>query len=301
MPTTGVFSFVLATAAVVYLSVRRRRQRRLSRFVCGFALQEVSLQYQLLRRLQQHRGMSVGILNGDESFEEPRARLQAEIDSLFKRQIGQALPAVFRDVGTIRERLPRGWQTLRQQWRGWDGDHCLQQHNALIAKQLNGLVILALESGLLAYDEPRHRHLADIIARRLPDALERTGQLRALATGCAATGCCTALHRVRLRFLSEQVRNNLSAVCKSTQAPFGDQELAEVASVTMKQVDRFLTALEGELIDSAKIALESAEVFAKATQALETQFSLAESVLQRLALIHAHDARVQGRPSLRVT
>jgi methyl-accepting chemotaxis protein len=135
----------------------------------------------LVQHLQVHRGLSSGVLNGDERMEYRRAAREKDIQEALQA-VAASLPPQL--VATD------SWQTLVAAWASIQqeglklavGENFLR-HSALIEELARFQRVIADQNSLTNDPDIDSRYLIDTLVDELPRALESMGQLRALGTG----------------------------------------------------------------------------------------------------------------------
>ncbi|HQO30517.1 MAG TPA: nitrate- and nitrite sensing domain-containing protein, partial [Accumulibacter sp.] len=167
-----------------------------------------------VRQVQIHRGLSFGVLNGNNDMKEKRAAKEKEVvDAL--QTMDKQLPEL-RDHpvwGKIRE----GWTNIQKDGLGWLGRENFMAHNRLIEDIFHLLTIVADEYRLTNDPDIDTTYLIATATKNLPEAIESMGQLRALGTGALTRATPLLLTQqvdlstilANLNTATNQVRNNL--------------------------------------------------------------------------------------------
>ena len=150
------------------------------------SIQRVPRLLKVLELTQQHRGLSSGVLNGNEEL---RPRLQKKTDELV-----QAMKAVdevlLADVAPSASRrwteVRSGWETLHGKGLQMPPRDNLVAHTGLIRKIVLALHDLGDDGNLTLDPSADTYYLIDNTLRRVPDVSERLGRLRAMGTGALA-------------------------------------------------------------------------------------------------------------------
>ncbi|NML28401.1 methyl-accepting chemotaxis protein [Zoogloea dura] len=135
---------------------------------------------------QQHRGLSSGVLNGNEELrprllkktEELAAAMAAAEGGLDARQT----PLASRRWSEVKS----GWEALRSAGMQMAPRDNLVAHTALIRKVILALHDLGDDGNLTLDPSADTYYLIDNTLRRVPDVSERLGRLRAMGTGALA-------------------------------------------------------------------------------------------------------------------
>ena len=135
---------------------------------------------------QQHRGLSSGLLNGNEEMRTPLQKKTAEASAAFK-----AADEAF--VGALAPSAVKRWPDVRKEWAALESGGLqlkardnLLAHTAMIRKAMLTLHDLGDDGNLTLDPSADTYYLIDNVIRRVPDVSERLGRLRAMGTGVLA-------------------------------------------------------------------------------------------------------------------
>ncbi|WP_374263762.1 methyl-accepting chemotaxis protein [Zoogloea sp.] len=137
----------------------------------------------VIQLTQQHRGLSSGVLNGNESM---RPALQKKTEELAAavRTAEQNLASSVSPMAVRRwDEVKRAWQALESGGLQMKPRDNLQAHSALIRNEVLTLHDLGDQGNLTLDPSADSYYLIDNIIHRVPDVSERLGRLRALGTG----------------------------------------------------------------------------------------------------------------------
>jgi len=136
---------------------------------------------QLVRHLQQHRGLSYGLLNGNQTMQENRSAKEKEADDAFKAVDAKLPPALAANDAWKKAR--EDWESLRKEGLEVTTTENSALHSRLIAGVLKFQATLADEYALSNDPDIGSLYLIDTALFKLPTALERFGELQTLGTG----------------------------------------------------------------------------------------------------------------------
>jgi len=134
----------------------------------------------LVQRVQQHRGLSAALLNGNEVMREQRAAKEAEIGDALKL-VGKDLTQPLSASDTWKQ-IGDEWERLRSEGLQKTAAENFTAHTELIDKILGFNIDIADETSLTFDPDVDTYYLVDTTLTKLPLALERLGQLRARGT-----------------------------------------------------------------------------------------------------------------------
>lgn len=104
---------------------------------------------QLVAELQQHRGLSSGILNGNAALEPRRAERQKAVAAALERVEAALDPALRQDQSW--QDLRTGWQEIVQDGLSLTTSENLRQHTVLVQKSMD-LMLLVADASTLTLD-----------------------------------------------------------------------------------------------------------------------------------------------------
>ena len=145
------------------------------------ALDTLRTSQTLVQKLQQHRGMSSAVLNGNEAMKADRAAKEGEVSAAFERTglaLGERLAG-----DPDWQKLKDDWAKLRSEGLTLPAPENLARHTRLIDDLLIFQVTVSDMLGLTIDPDIDSFYLIDTIVHKLPSALERLGQLRARGAG----------------------------------------------------------------------------------------------------------------------
>ncbi len=149
--------------------------------------------------LQQHRGLSAGLLGGDETMRDSRAGTEKEAAEILDEMWGRSFPGMTSGEGL--QHIRTDWERLRKEGLNWTAAENFAAHTHLInqIQAFEGMV--ADEYALTLDHELGTFYLIDTIVNKLPQALEHLGQLRAYGTGILAKKQATAQQKIEMNIL----------------------------------------------------------------------------------------------------
>jgi methyl-accepting chemotaxis protein len=135
----------------------------------------------LVQNLQQHRGMSAGLLNGNQAMKEKREAKEIDVVSAIKAVEPKLLPVLV--AHNDWKKLLADWENIRKDGLSWTTTESLAAHGRLIEDLLTFQAVVADEYRLTNDPDIDSMYLVDTALGKLPLALERLGKLRAAGTG----------------------------------------------------------------------------------------------------------------------
>lgn len=249
---------LLAVGALLIWGGRKQDQTKANR-LRKQALNWCQQSFDLLLLLQKRRGMMGSLLSGDKQFAQPLDELNRELDLLLQQLSRSGLKVSSSDgSGSTPEILiAQRFETPAESF---------QAHSATIENLLDQIWSVAERFQLATHHDRGYRKRSIQALRVLPALVELLGQMRGLSTQTASQGRCSAAMRLRLVYLSDQVMQNLSR---------GDypREAAE----------QFILRVEQQILSMDRIQVPAAELFAQATEAIESYSGHTRQLLRQLA------------------
>lgn len=131
--------------------------------------------------MQQHRGLSSGILNGNEAMKPRREAVEKEVVAAISAA-DSVLSPTLRDSEAWRS-IRADWAEINGQGLSWPAPVNLQRHTQMIAKVLAFMVNVADETQLTLDPVLDTYYFMDTVVSKMPAMLEPMGIMRARGTG----------------------------------------------------------------------------------------------------------------------
>jgi hypothetical protein len=199
--------FLLLSLIGIAIGVQFHATKRYQRHVRD-GLTYLSSFRQLLNLIQQHRGVSNGVLCGDTTLSSRLPVLQAEVNDqitwLNNNNSWLAHNPNWQGIVLHWQQLSRNYSTLTSM-------NCVSQHSKMIANLLY-LIDDSCEYHKLYELKNTDGDSVRYLWQDQLEAAEWVGQARAVGTGVAATGQCSSVERIRLKYLHTAIKENLNAL-----------------------------------------------------------------------------------------
>ena len=280
MPGFVQLSTLLALATAVFLAALlyglHRRSRRQKQQHIQLNIRQLALLRALIAGFQRHRGLSNGVLCGDNSLSQDLAETRQALD-----RHSQAAQTLNSSHSAAWNGLIDHWSRMRE-GRGSDPANNLAQHHLIIRNSIFLMEDVANEIDLsegqasLAY--------LPCIWREVIQAAEWAGQARALGTGIAAAGRSSAEQRVRLRFLYQKIQQLAGSAFATLQrhAAQHPQSAAFQLPQRAQAVEDLLNCIDHELLSKEQPVIAAKAYFQRATGAIDGLLALVDSALAQL-------------------
>ncbi len=251
---------------------------------------------QLIKSVQKHRGYTMGLLSGDDSYREKFKSLQLavkkriEVIKLFSGDTRQLVSE--KDKSNINY----CWKTIANNWQEDNVSESLELHSHFVEQLLGMLSSISedLSRPLLSNIESSAQfepievypnallkvEVFNFVGRFLPENIERIGKLRALSTHLASDVKGSELELRKLRFLVDTSRSQISVlrgiskrikeICGESYPAIQDVFQTEMQlGLLLSQVDNtILTDLDG----TSEVL--GRQIFAKATQVIDAYWNV---------------------------
>lgn len=263
---------------------------------------------QLIKAVQKHRGVSMGILAGDNSFVAGFEMLQKQLE----KRLATLECFAHRTGGLLstreKENLNLAWMTIRQDWQDDDLSDNFELHTHFI-EQLQGMLIsLAkqLESPLcpetigaseaLGNGYPKlfkQIELLNFVARQLPDMIEQVAKVRGLSVYAASLGSVDFYNDRKLRFLlqcareqSDKLRHQAERLNELLRGEL--RSFQELKNLELKLLF-LLNTVEQDVLSGVEITTSSQQYFKLATDIIDIYWRVVNDGLALLRRWHEDD------------
>jgi hypothetical protein len=254
---------------LLYLAEQRKQRRKIERRLHGISALQTGVS--LMTTVQQHRGLSAGLLNGNDSFRTNLVNKQAEARNVLARM--QALidqtPELTPDRRTL-DSVNKGMEAIIADLKTLTPEQSFARHTELVRQIIHLIGDMGEHLGLMDNEGTSLAMLSNLLLLRLPLLMESIGQARALGSGYAAQGQVGAVGRIRLSFLESHIRD-----CRKNMHIPGSNSRAAT-----DKVEALLDLLEREFILAEEVNISPEQFFKAATDAIESCLKLWQDVAQ---------------------
>ena len=146
-----------------------------------FGLAALKPMNRLVAAMQQHRGLSSGVLNGNEALKDRRAAKEKEV-AVELVKVDASLPAGVA-ASPQWKKMRDDWLEIQKDGLEWTPSENISRHTQMIDRVLSAMVAVADETQLTLDPDIDTYYLMDAVVVKLPNLLERLGQMRARGTG----------------------------------------------------------------------------------------------------------------------
>ena len=246
--------------------------------------------------MQQHRGLSTTLLNGDSGLMAKVDAKAAEVkEGLTQlRTLDQANPTLLKQGGRI-DRIEQEWTAVRQQMQGSGGEN-FKRHSALIESVLNDFRVVADNTGMTFDPFEDTYTLNDASISVVPQTIEYLARLRGRAAAVSARKSASLEDSVELGALMQLVQGRIGEMDRVVERV--KQRSAVHAARVGAEVDhlRESYAAVSPMLDNIVIRqqfdLAAPEVFAQASKPVDAALKVSQTLLDAIETSmdgHTHD------------
>ena len=226
--------------------------------------------------MQQHRGLSSGVLNGNEAMKERRAAVEREVE----KAIGDtdaALSDSLRDSQAWKD-IRADWSEISKQGLTWPAPENLKRHTQMIGKVLIFMVDLADETQLTLDPVVDTYYFMDTVVGKMPAMLEPLGIMRARGTGVLSSQELTLDMRRDITALLERMNGNLRLQNSNLEKvmKFAPELRASLTGPTQEftEASQKVFKLVQEDILKERFETKPADYFAMTTQVIDLGYKI---------------------------
>jgi methyl-accepting chemotaxis protein len=230
----------------------------------------------MAQAMQQHRGLSSGVLNGNENLKPQRAEKEKTVDAELAATVALMPAAIIKS-----ER----WQAIEADWAKLRGEGLsmapadnLKLHSGMIAKVLIAMTDVADQTALTLDPDIDSYYMMDSIVLKMPVVLEPLGVLRARGTGVLARKELNEDQKLALGILLDRIGSTQSQQKQSlgkvmTYAP-GTKAMLGEETLRFEENVAILTKLVRSDILGGTFQTDSAEYFKQATAVIDQGYTV---------------------------
>lgn len=230
----------------------------------------------LVQYTQQHRGLSSGVLNGNEAMRPVRAAKQQETGHILA-EAEAILPQVLRDSARWKE-IRTTWASIEAEGLGLSVEENLKRHTSMINELLIFMVDVSDETQLTLDPEIDSYYAMDTVVNKMPAMLEPMGIMRARGTGVLTSHELTSDTRRNIAALLERMNGTLrlqnSNIEKVIRHAPEQRPVLEPRSREFTQGVKEVLALVQRDILSEQFSTKPADYFAMVTKVIDSGYLL---------------------------
>lgn len=242
---------------------------------------------EIIQPMQQHRGISLALLGGDNALRDKLNKQAGNIDqALIKLQQLDQRYSLRLETGNRFAKLQRDWAVLKQEFNGLTQAQSFQKHTALITHTLEFIQHLANTSNLILASKMDTYYLVDALVNYLPKLTEDTGQSRAIGSAIIVEGRFTQENWRSLLAASQRIAEAEKNLLHGIQAVLDENPslIARLQQPTEKMFTATSTynASLNKMLEKNEVTANLDEFFNQATQTIDSVFDLFDLVAPSL-------------------
>ena len=267
----------------------------------------------MIKAVQRHRGMTMGMLGGNLSFRDELVSLQVQQER--RLHLLQAFAARAGNLLNERDQdnLNTAWLTISHDWQQDTVIDNYELHCHLIEQLLSMVATLGKQleqptsslmtelssprlvqaDGSSAPNRFKHLEVLHFSTRLMPAVAEQLGRIRALATYAAAVGVCDKDYAGKLRYVIQCTRVNNEKLRHQSKRLEGllDNELGLLSQLKSYEIklEFLLSIVEADVLAAHSINADSSRFFSLATDIIDVYLQVVEDGIDLLARWHEQD------------
>jgi len=238
----------------------------------------------LLKNMQQHRGMTGSYLSGDKSYEAQIKAKQLEIEQTIQSisDNQKSYETVVDDRGYWNQATSK-WNDIKGEIFNLDVSTSFREHTDIISIVLELIDTVGIESGLSLDTQIDRHHLIEAVVHDLPLLSEDMGQLRAKGASVINRGQITSDERLELLALHSSARLKLAELQESFSVAMDYNEslvslISPLLDSLLPAATAYLEHANNSVIDANIMPNDSREYFGIATAAIDREFEIYEVI-----------------------
>lgn len=282
-----VAALMLVVPTVIFVQVNLQQIGTAKKEVRGLApIQDV---LSLTQMSQQHRGLSAGVLAGNDAQASARQAKEAEVGRAFEKAqagLGQLEAPKLTEVAN---RLAVDWKGLSGAVasKSLQGPESFSRHTQMIGDMLSLTEDISNASGIGQDPTAAGYFLQLAVLRYMPRVTEDMGQLRARGTALLTTGRASSEDKVRIEVLVAGIRANMAAARKAVDQavavrPSLQGTVASALQQALAATDEGLRMVDEKVVRAETLSQVPAEYFAAMTKVIDVQFALGTAAFDAL-------------------
>ncbi len=230
----------------------------------------------VIEQMQQHRGLSSGVLNGGTELENSRLLKQRSVTRAIRILEDKLKPEI---VGSADwQEIRAGWTKIQKQGLRWAATENFTAHQKLIANVLRFRILLADRFYLTSQPDIDVYYLLEAMLVELPDHLESLAQLRGVATGVLARKRASVAELIHVKTLSQKTQSAISTLGQDLEHasqlnPAIQYQLSIDTQNLLTQSSQYIKRLQ-TVLPGTDLNLHTAPLFSMATIALSTGYTI---------------------------
>ncbi|WP_292932229.1 methyl-accepting chemotaxis protein [Noviherbaspirillum sp.] len=251
----------------------------------------------VVRLVQQHRGLSAMVLNGNDSAQTQRSAKQEEADKAFTEM----------DVAASKlgdSTVLSAWNEARERWttlagkvakRSLSGSDSFAEHTALIAQLLKINERIVDHFGLSLDADADSHYLVDVALVQSPALMETLGRMRARGSAVLTAKASTLEERAAMAALIDKANERLDGIKSSLEKSIASnrsiqEKLATALQGAASKGSEVLQLTSEQVVKPEAFAYAGSDYYTKMTAAIDEQVQFYDVAIAALDDILHHRA-----------
>lgn len=243
----------------------------------------------VVQLVQQHRGLSALVLNGNEAIQAQRSAKQDEVDKAFAVMDSAASAIHNPAIASLWSEAKSQWTPLAQNvtHRAINGKESFAVHTALVTKLLKINDLLIDHFGLDLDPDADSSHLIQTSLSQTPTLMETLGRMRARGAAILTAKNATIEERADMIVLIERAQRLIesidSSLAKTIAAnPSIKTNLGVPLQTAIAKGSEILQLTTEQIIKSEQYTYAGADYFAQATASINEQAKFFDATIDTL-------------------
>lgn len=235
----------------------------------------------LISAMQHHRGLSSGVLNGNDVLKEKRIEKEKEVVAMLSRVEAKLPTSLMR--GALWEKIRADWAVIEKDGLSWNAAENFNRHTTLIGEVLVALTMVADHFALTLDPDIDSYYLMDAIVVKMPILLERLGQLRARGTGLLSKKTTNEQQKVEIGALLGELQGTQKFLRLNIDKVIGYMPtMRSTLEVSNKEFDNAIEGIVSLIktdILSDKFSSSPQAYFSSTTKVIDTGYAMMSDIL----------------------
>lgn len=238
--------------------------------------------------LQQHRGMSNGVLSGDKSFVEKIAVNETELEKRLD-VVRAATASEGGKLGITEDwaKFDQGWKQLKTEWNTLSAAESTKRHNVLVESLILLVQITADNSALTLEPDTSPYFLQNLLFNNVMPLTEWLGRMRARGTAAVAKGQIDDALKVELSVLNAQVENAEQGIKNQLGRAYRmdaalEKAFKSKADSALAAVSQGQDLLLNSVLASGGVNISATDYFSRITEVIARSFMLYDELHAQL-------------------
>ncbi len=278
---------MLAVPTVIFVRVNLDKIASAKREVAGLApIQDLM---KLTQLSQQHRGLSAGVLAGNEAQAAARQAKAGEVDQALDKARASLVQFGDAKLKAALEKISDDWKAVSGAVasKSIAGPESFARHTALITEQLSLADDTVNAAGISLDPNAAGYHLQAAVLQHMPRVTEGLGQIRARGSALLVKGQASGEDKVRIEALANGIRGSMNSARKSFHLasaanPAIQTALGDTLNNAVAATDEGLRLADEKIVRAETLNHPSTEYFGAMTKTIDVQFGLINAAFDAL-------------------